>query len=442
MSFRALSGAYQKFFRRRGMIMETASGFAAHSSSSRIDVDLRQVIYALSEALDLVGVDDVGHGKRVGLMATDCARALGRDETEVDFLFDLGMLHDIGVSSTAAHYHLLREFDWEGSSEHCVTGHARLSEIKPLAHLADAVAHHHTRWDYLAARSDLSPRTAEQANLIFLVDRVDALAAPYYAHGVYLMHIPTIRQTIRELAGRYFAPALVEAFLTASARESFWLQLEPRNIQEKLDLMLGKASSSRAGGADVLQIATVFARIVDAKSHFTANHSEGVARLAQLLADRLGIIGEHAEKLKIAGLLHDLGKLRIPDDILDKPGALDQREREIINTHSFETFRILRHIKGFDEITPWAAYHHEQPDGSGYPFHLHGDQLCFEARIIRVADIFQAMTQDRPYRRGSPAPVVLHHLHKLADRHSVDRRVVDAAESDLDSCFAAAYAPG
>lgn len=425
--------------------MKTASGLAAHSSShssSRIDVDLRQVIYALSEALDLVGVDDVGHGKRVGLMAADCARALGRDESEAGFLFDLGMLHDIGVSSTATHNHLLREFDWEGSSEHCLTGHARLREIRTLAHLADAVAHHHTRWDDLLTRTDLSPRTAEQANLIFLVDRVDALAAPYYAHGVYLMHIPTIRQKIRELAGRYFAPALVDAFLAASARESFWLQLEQHNIQKKLDWMLEKASPSRASGGDVLQIATVFAGIVDAKSHFTANHSLGVARLARLLADRLGISGERAEKLQVAGLLHDLGKLRIPDDILDKPGALDERERAIINTHSFETFRILHHIRGFDEITPWAAYHHEQPDGSGYPFHLHGDQLCLESRIIRVADIFQAMTQDRPYRRGTSAPSVLHHLHKLADRHSVDRRVVDAAASDLDGSLAAAYAPG
>ena len=164
--------------------------------------------------------------------------------------------------------------------------------------------------------------------------------------------------------------------------------------------------------------------------------------MARLLADRLGISGERAEKLQVAGLLHDLGKLRIPDDILDKPGALDERERAIINTHSFETFRILHHIRGFDEITPWAAYHHEQPDGSGYPFHLHGDQLCLESRIIRVADIFQAMTQDRPYRRGTSAPSVLHHLHKLADRHSVDRRVVDAAASDLDGSLAAAYAPG
>ena len=90
----------------------------------------------------------------------------------------------------------------------------------------------------------------------------------------------------------------------------------------------------------------------------------------------------------------------MPDEILDKAGSLDERERAIINTHSFETYQILRHIDGFEAIALWASYHHEEPNGCGYPFHLTAEAMPLEAKILRVADIFQAMVQNRPYRRG------------------------------------------
>ena len=438
MNFKAVHLRRQKTIECKRMIMDIGSGNTAQRSSGPIEVDLQQVIYALSEALDLVGIDDVAHGKRVGIMAADCGHVMGYPADEVRHLFDLGMVHDIGVSSTATHQHLIREFDWEGSQAHCNLGHDRLQTFLPLAHLAGPITYHHTRWDRLAHRADIPPKDAEYANLIYLVDRVDALIAPYYANGAHLVHIPTIRQKIGELTGRYFAPHLVDAFLAASAVESFWLQLEPHCIQDRLGSLLANEQTCQASIDDLLQLATLFASIVDAKSPYTANHSLGVARLSRLLAERLGVPADVCDKLQIAGLLHDLGKLRVPDEILDKPVALDERERDIINTHSFETFRILHHIHGFAEIAPWAAYHHEQPDGSGYPFHLHADMLCLESRIIRVADIFQAMSQDRPYRQGSSATSVLIYLRKLAARRSVDGRIVEVAARDLRGVLEAA----
>jgi putative nucleotidyltransferase with HDIG domain len=409
------------------MAMKPTLHGAPSSVPSSIDVDLKQVIYALSEALDIVGVDDVAHGKRVGLMAVSCAQTLGLDRAETDYLFDLGMLHDIGVSSTATHNHLIREFDWEGSPEHCERGRTWLSTFAPLAELAEPVRYHHTHWDVLAGLPDISRKTAEFANLIYLVDRVDALAAPFFASGAYLMHIASIRQKIGELAGHYFAPELVDAFLAASASEAFWMQLEPRAIQSRMSMMLSSEKTCRAEMNDLMELAALFARIVDAKSPFTADHSLGVSRLARLLGERLGVSPENRDKLQIAGLLHDLGKLRIPDEILEKPMKLDERERRIINTHSFETFRILHHIKGFDEIARWAAYHHEKPDGSGYPFHLHGDMLPFEARIVRVADVFQSLLQDRPYRAALPIQSAIGFLRNMAAAGSVDQSIVEAA---------------
>ena len=401
--------------------------------------DLRHVIYALSDALDLVGIDDVAHGKRVGVMAAECGKLMGLPEAETTFLFDLGMLHDIGVSTTQTHHHLVAEFDWEGSQMHAELGYALLREFAPLARMAIPVRYHHTRWDRLAA-TEASAQQAQQANLIFLVDRVDALAAPWYGSGLF-DHVGEVRGHIRENAGSYFAPELVDVFLEASAAEAFWLLLEPRSIQNYQHDLLAHGTGYQPTFAELKQLSVIFSHIVDAKSPFTAYHSLGVAKLARLLAERAGVSRENCDKLELAGLLHDLGKLRIPDEILDKPGKLDTHERLVMNTHSFETYQILRSIAGFEEIALWAAYHHEEPGGKGYPFHVHEKDLSIEARILRVADIFQAMAQDRPYRAGWPADKVLGLLKELAGDERLDKSLVALVEANLEQAMATALPP-
>lgn len=128
----------------------------------------------------------------------------------------------------------------------------------------------------------------------------------------------------------------------------------------------------------------------------------------------------------------------MPDEILDKPGKLDSHERRIINTHSFETYQILRQIGGFEEIALWAAYHHEEPNGMGYPFHVHEKELSIEARILRVADIFQAMAQNRPYRAGLPEKEVLEFLRELSDKGALDADIVKLVSENMPQAMVAA----
>ena len=384
-----------------------------------IHVDFRQVVYALSNALDLVGVDDVAHGKRVGVMSAECGKALGLPRDEVQTLFDLGLLHDIGVSTTTAHQHLVTEFDWAGSQEHTVVGYDLLKGFAPLAHLAQPIHYHHTRWDQLVAQG-VDPQVRQQANLTLLADRVDAMASSHYAKGEVLQHAKGIRHEIEIRSGTYFDPALVDAFLKVSAHEAFWLYLEPTALGEYVQDMLAQGTPIDANNDQMLQLARIFSNIVDAKSRFTAAHSQGVARVARRLGELLGLDADRCDELEIAGLLHDLGKLRVPDAILEKPAPLDDNERMIMNTHSFETMQILRKIRGFESIAAWAADHHEAPGGKGYPHGVDGAALPLEARILRVADIFQAMVQDRPYRKGLTAEAVADFMLQQTERGALD----------------------
>jgi HD-GYP domain-containing protein (c-di-GMP phosphodiesterase class II) len=406
-------------------------------TNDRIHSDIRHAIYALSDALDLVGIEDVAHGKRVGIMAAQCAQSAGFAEQEITFLFDLGMLHDIGVSSTSDYQHHVDEFEWENSRIHCETGHRLLRGFRPLAAMAEPILFHHRRWND-PDWDRVSPLVREQANLIYLVDRVDALSKRFHANRSLLQNSHAIRDRIERGAGTYFAPHLVEFFLAASAREAFWLNLEPRSIQFYLNEKLSRLNLVETSLEDFKQLARIFACIVDGKSRYTMEHSQGVASLSRWLAVKLDLSPDLCDKIEVAGLLHDLGKLRIPDSILDKPGPLSEDERRIVNSHSFETYQILRQIAGFEDIACWAAYHHEEPSGNGYPFHVRGAELSVEARIIAVADVFQAMIQDRPYRAGFTAEQLAPFLRDMAAADKLDAGIVELTLSDISGAMAAA----
>ena len=402
--------------------------------------DSPSLIYALAEVLDLVGIDDVGHGRRVGIMAAQCGIHQGLDSEASTFLFDLGLLHDIGVSSTQVHHNLLATFDWPEAQTHCDLGFARLQGFGPLQPFAIPVRHHHTPWTRLQELA-LDPSLAWQANLIYLVDRVDALALPHHAQGDLLTAVTGIREAIRRRSGTTFSPELVALFLAASSTEAFWLRLEPRAAQEYLLDMQRRNLDFAATPEALRRLAQIFSDLLDAKSPCTVEHSQGVAGVARLLAERQGLSEASCTKVEIAGLLHDIGKLRVPEEILEKPGGLDAQEREIINTHSFETFQILRQVHGFEEIAPWTAYHHEEPEGRGYPFHLDALTLPIEARLLRVADIFQAMVQDRPYRPGLTFAEALAFLDDLVLDGRLEPQLVDLVRSCGDEAMAAAL-PG
>jgi putative nucleotidyltransferase with HDIG domain len=220
---------------------------------------------------------------------------------------------------------------------------------------------------------------------------------------------------LRERSGRWFDPELVRIAESLHASFRLWsaaLSETPELETRRRVLELAPASVNKLEAADIDLICEAFGDVVDAKSSFTYRHSMGVTNAAVDIARQMNLSPERVRLVHRAALLHDLGKLRVPNSILDKPGKLDANEWQIVQEHPRLTREILRRISQFDELALIAGAHHEKLDGSGYPDRLLGSSLPLEARIIAVADVYGALTEDRPYRAGLPLEQVIEIMTK------------------------------
>jgi putative nucleotidyltransferase with HDIG domain len=159
---------------------------------------------------------------------------------------------------------------------------------------------------------------------------------------------------------------------------------------------------------------TALARTVDANSSWTAGHSERVTNLSLQIGHAIGMTSEELDILQRGALLHDIGKIGIPHHILDKPSRLTADEYSLIKEHPEKGALILEPIKAYSKIIPLVAQHHEWFNGQGYPKGLSGDSICICARILAVADVYDALLSDRPYRKGWDKDAVIDHMHEKA----------------------------
>jgi HD-GYP domain-containing protein (c-di-GMP phosphodiesterase class II) len=400
-------------------------------------INLREAIFSLSDALDLVGVTHIHHGKRVAFMAMECAKQLGWQEPYLDRLFQAAILHDCGVSKTSVHAKLA-QLEWELEGAHCEIGADLLCSCPLLCTLAPIVRHHHTHWQTLAAL-DLPPEVKLAANCIYMCDRVDVLTLPAMIQGTdVLLGKNNVRGEIWQRRGDWFQEDLVDAFMSLSDSEAFWFMLESGRAAGYAQSWLAQSSGQLMTFEELSSLMHIFSSIVDAKSPYTREHSDGVASLARFLGKQVGLDEDRCNRLELAGLLHDIGKLRVPDELLEKPGPLTEEEKRTLRRHSFDTYNILCNIKGLEEVAMWAAQHHERVDGTGYPFHMHGGGISLEARIIAVSDVFQALAQERPYRHPLAPQEVAGVLREQVAAGRLDARVLDCVEEHLEDCWSAA----
>lgn len=382
-------------------------------------IRLFEMIRCLSQAIDLVSPILADHHRRVAHIAVSLAREMGLPPDKIRTLAIAGALHDVGGLSLSMRLDALR-FESQNAHQHSTLGYLLLKTFPPFAEAAKLVRYHHVEWEAGAGAEFCDEQVPLESQMLHLADRISALLAPDVA---VLTQAKIISEHILEQSGKMFPPELTAVFAEMASRECFWLETIFSNLDVNLGLSLGTAELPR-DDEDLFGLTRLICRIIDFRSPFTATHTSGVAASAVALARLAGFSELDCNRMEVAGFIHDLGKLAVPAEILDKQSHLSKAEFDIIRTHTYHTDNILKPIQGFDTIRQWGALHHERLDGKGYPFHLTAKDLSTGSRIVSIADAFVALTENRPYRVGLDRQEVLLLLGKMVGNSALDSELV------------------
>jgi HD-GYP domain-containing protein (c-di-GMP phosphodiesterase class II) len=401
-------------------------------------VDLKHALIWVARALDYVGVDDIHHNHRVAYISYECAKILKWDIKKQEFCFLAGLIHDCGVSQTQEHTNLVSHFKPDDPSIHCIHGYEELNKCKVLSRFSNIIRHHHTAWDILQ-RLQLSIFEKDIAALIFIADRLDVLRARNMDNehsDLITLKKRSITEQLNEYKGTLFRPEYVDAMCQLTSRDGFWFSMEPENIESiplsftHLDWLQEDLTIQ-----NLTELGLFIARIVDAKSPFTFQHSIKVAQLCRFLATKLKLPKQTTQQLYVAGLVHDIGKLRTPDEILHKQGSLTKEEYTRIRRHTIDTEIALKMVFPGSKIGEWATNHHERLDGSGYPNNKQALDLDTPSRIIAIVDVFQALSQDRPYRSRLSKDEIVEIMYPMVKRNELDKDIYHCLEVNLEECY-------
>ena len=365
--------------------------------------------------MDLVSRAVVDHHKRVAFMAMRIGQEIGLARKAIVRLVFAGLLHDAGALSTGDDLHEFY-YDMKDPHAHAETGYRLIAGCSLLAGTAVIIRHHHVPWHYGEGAEFRGRPVALSSHILHLAERVAVLISE---NDEILGQSVMFDLLVSKNRERLFVPDAVDALMSLSSRESFWFDLVSNRVSEQLSQAC-RHDDVPLEAHQLIEISHIFCQIIDFRSHFTTTHSSAVGICAEALARRMGLEPEKCHSIKLAGFLHDLGKLAIPKSILEKPGRLTDDEFNLIKAHPYHTYNILRGMSCFDGITPWAAFHHERPDGTGYPFHIRKSALPLEACIISVADVFTSLTEKRPYRNPMPLPETLSILRQMVRDEMLD----------------------
>ncbi len=385
------------------------------------------LVLSLAATVDLVSPKVSNHHLRVAYIVNRIGGELGLGGQPIYPVIIAAAMHDIGALTVREKLDTMA-FELENPFQHCELGYRLLSKFEPFQPIAEIVRYHHVRWangNGEVFRGESVPR---DSFLLHLADRVEVLIDKSRPA---LDQTPYVLDSIEQVSGKWFVPDHVEAFAKVARQESFWLDLYSTRLEDILRRQAPNVDLPR--DLDTLSSLTrMLSYVIDFQSRFTATHSSGVAAVARALAAFKGYDESKQVTIEMAGHLHDLGKMVIPDSILEKPDKLDADQSRMMRTHTYYTLRALERIEGFEEISRWAAYHHERLDGNGYPFHIPGDQIPEEARLMAVADFFTALTEERPYRKGMAPQAAQGIMNTMVNNGGLDGDMVALAAAHLE----------
>jgi putative nucleotidyltransferase with HDIG domain len=448
---------------------------------SSVAFRLSEIIGALSHALDLTEGQPVGHSQRSCMISMEIAERLDLPARMRQDLFYAALLKDAGCSSSSARMaelfdtddrELKREFsfvDWTSGSD--FVRYAARNVAPDSSGIAKAGKLLRALWTIRKEASDLNEARCDRgarivAQMGFSAEAADAVRAldehwdgsgrPDGLVGdaiPLISRITCLAQTaevfmsaggpeaaidvVRARRGRWFDPEIADVFLAIGPDDPLWMRIVDDTAAEVLRDLEPAAGLALADEGGLDRVAEAFAQVIDAKSPYTARHSLGVAAYAVAIGREAGFDEDRVRALRRAALLHDIGKLGVSNRILDKPAKLTDDEFAAVRLHPLYTFQILSRITPFADIAEAAAAHHERLDGRGYHRGVGAEHLSPEARILAVADVFDALTADRPYRRPLDPDVAFEILWKDAGAAFDPHYISALAGSGIEvGCFA------
>lgn len=420
------------------------------TSSPTPKIRLAELLSALCHALDLTEGQPEGHCVRCCWIGTQIGKDIGLSGFQMSELFYTLLLKDLGCSSNAARicqlyltddltfkHDFKRIDDSLPQALRFVLAHTGLKA--GLSERFRAIIHIFRNGGQIARElietrchrgADIARKMRFSETVALGIQNLDehwdgggkpsgasGPAIPIYAQIALMAQVVDVfhtangadaaRREIQQRSGTWFDPQLSQVFDRVASHPGFWHLLQSPGLEQAI-FSLEPARHVALVDEDYLDdIAAAFAQVIDSKSPYTSGHSERVTLFTDMIAEEIGLALKRRRWLKRAALLHDIGKLGVSNTILDKAGKLDGDEWKAMQMHAAYTETILSRISAFRDLASIAGAHHERLDGKGYPRGLKGGQIAFETRIISTADVFDALTADRPYRPAMPVSKAL-----------------------------------
>lgn len=380
-----------------------------------MEISERSLIEGLSYALDVAEKNYISHAKHVAYTSFMIAKELKLPKEQQTDSYYAALLHDIGVSNSSS------------IEDHCIVGREIIKSLPVNPIISEYVLYHHEHVNgtgpfHLEGEEILLP-----AQIISFADLFDTSFRDL--ETLDLDAFNKIKGWLNNIQA-LFDSEIVEAFQNLIEKEYILLDYFNNDFKSILSKRI-KIQENDLDLEGIHMFAQAFSQIIDRRSPFTYRHSAGIADLVKKIIKELGYDDEVQNKMYVAALLHDVGKLAVSNDIIEKNGKLTEQERYEINKHTYYTRWILEQIDGFEEITEYASNHHEKLNGHGYPLHLYGDQIGELDRIMAICDIYQALTEERPYRKQMPIEKVWAIIDEMVDHNELDGVLVGKIKTIL-----------
>ncbi|MDF1594356.1 MAG: HD domain-containing protein [Desulfobacterales bacterium] len=389
----------------------------------KITVNMFDLVAAIARVVDIMSPAVGDHHLKVAYLAFRIGEALRLPLSKQYELATAGALHDIGAFSLQERLDLLA-FEDSHPGRHSMAGFLLLNDFKPFSSIARIIKFHHVPWKGGKGARQNGEDIPLESHIIHLADRA---AVKFSNTKPALVQACDICDTIRKSGKSVFIPEGIDALRELSRHDYVWLELASNNIESILKReLMGRADILKLN--DLLDFGWLICRLVDFKSKFTATHSCGVAATAVALAKKKKFSNYKMKLIELAAYLHDIGKLAIPNEIIEKPGKLNDDEWCIMRSHVYYTYQILEPLDKLKRVTSWGALHQERLNGKGYPFGYRAAELPLGSRIMAVADVFTALTEDRPYRKGMGRQETLKVLKSMANRQELDDGLINIVE--------------